>query len=86
MDHFKMVTENFLNNVEDVRRTTGSDLIDIRMMTKCFAIDMIAKVIMAIDIDSFRQRDCEFVKYASRIGDTNVFQTVCAFERTRFDQ
>lgn len=76
MNHYKLVTDNFLNNVEDVRKRTGSDLIDVRMMTKCFGVDMIAKVIMAIDIDSFKQRDSEFVKQANKIGEVNIFQIV----------
>ena len=76
MNHYKLVTDNFLNNVEDVRKRTGSDLIDVRMMTKCFGVDMIAKVIMAIDIDSFKQRDSEFVKQANKIGEVNILQIV----------
>ena len=51
MGHYEMVTNNFLTNIQEVRRRSGSDLIDIRLMSKCFGMDMIAKVCMAIDLN-----------------------------------
>lgn len=76
MDHYKLVADNYLKNVEEVRKTTGSDLIDFRMMTQCYGMDMIAKIIFAIDIDSFKQRDSEFVTNARTLGEVHLIQFV----------
>lgn len=69
-----MVTNNLLNNIEEIRSKTKSDLINLKVLSKCFGIDMIAKVIMAIDIDSYKQRDNEFVKAAHGIGTPDIVQ------------
>ena len=74
MGHYELVTGNFLANVEQVRRRTGSDLIDVRQMTKCFGMDMIAKVALAIDLDSFKEQESEFVRHCSLIGNVNIGQ------------
>ena len=74
MRHYEMVTRNFLDNVQEVRRRTGSDLIDVRTMTKYFGMDMIAKVMMAIDLDSFKEQNSEFVTHCSKIGQVNIGQ------------
>ena len=71
-----MVTKNFLENVEEVRRQTGSDLINVRAMTKFFGMDMIAKVMMAIDLDSFKEQNSEFVTHCSKIGEVNILQVI----------
>ena len=37
-------------------------------------MDMIAKVILAIDLDSFKEQDSEFVRHCSGIGKVNLGQ------------
>ena len=48
------------------------------MMTKYFSIDCISKVLFAIDVDSYKERNTVFVKSVARLGELNfVEQALC---------
>jgi len=74
INHFEVVSANFLNNIEFLRKNNNSDKINIKEMSKFFTVDMISKYVFAIDIDSFKQhrKDSEFAKQALKIGDINL--------------
>lgn len=73
MVHLEKTTANFIENVDAVRRQTGSDDLDAKTMSKYFSIDGISKVLFAIDVDSYKERDTTFVKSVSTLGDLNLF-------------
>ena len=72
LSHFESAADNFMNNIESQRASTGSNVFEIRKMCKCFAVDCISRYMFAVDIDSFKQQDSEFVKLAMRVGDVKV--------------
>ena len=72
MGHLEKTTANFIENVDSIRRKTGSDDVDVKMMTKYFSIDGSSKVLFSIDVDSFKERDNPFVKSVSTLGELNV--------------
>ena len=73
-----MVTANFLENIGNARMETKSDELEIRSLIKYFSLDIIAKVLFAIDVDSYKERDTDFVKHAVRMGDLNLFHAALA--------
>ena len=73
MIHLEKTTANFIENIEAVRRQTGTDDVDAKKMAKFYSIDGISKVLFAIDVDSYKERDTLFVKSVSTLGDLNPF-------------
>ena len=72
--HFEKVTVNFLDNVENIRKQTKTDDLEIKILSKYYGLDCIAKVLFAIDIDSYKERETTFVKSGTSIGDANLIQ------------
>ena len=73
-----MVTANFLENIGNKRKETKSDELEIKSPIKYFTLDIIAKVLFAIDVNSYKERDTDFVKHAVRMGDLNLFHAALA--------
>lgn len=74
LSHFESVSDNFVNNVEFLKETGKTDVVEIRKLSKCYAVDMIAKYVFSVDVDSFKQeqQNSEFAKLALRVGDVNM--------------
>ena len=78
MFHLEKTTANFIENLESVRRQNGSDDVDAKNMLKYYSIDGISKVLFAIDVDSYKERDTVFVKSVSRLGELDPWsQALC---------
>lgn len=73
MFHLEKTSANFIENVNTVRRQNGSDDVDAKTMAKYYSIDGISKVLFAIDVDSYKERDTVFVKSVSTLGELNRF-------------
>lgn len=73
------MTVNFLENLDTIRSESKSDELEIKALTKYYAVDVIAKVLFAIDIDSYKERDTTFVRNATSIGGINVIQMTLMF-------
>lgn len=73
MFHLEKTTANFIENVNSLRRQTGSDDVDVKMMAKYYSIDGISKVLFAIDVDSYKERDTVYVKSVSTLGELSAF-------------
>ena len=64
-----------MDNVESIRRESKSDEIEVKRFAKYFTIDIISKVLFAIDVDSYKERNTSsFVKSAISIGGANLIQ------------
>ena len=88
MVHLEKTTANFMENIDTIRRQTGSDDVDVKTMAKYFSIDGISKVLFAIDVDSYKERDTLFVKSVSTLGQLNFISlalcTVLPKQVTKF--
>ena len=69
--HFEQVTANFVDNVKSIRKETKSNDVEIKKLSKYYGTDCIAKVLFAIDIDSYKERETTFVKSATCIGEVS---------------
>ena len=74
LGHFEKVTANSLVNIENLRKETKSDDLEVKKLAKYFSLDCISKVLFAIDIDSYKERNSAYVKSAVQIGATNFIQ------------
>lgn len=74
LSHFETGANRLIANVEFLRQNGQTDVVDMRKLCKCYAFDMIAKHMFAINVDSFRldQQNSEFGRLALRIGDVNL--------------
>ena len=59
-DHFKGVTDNFINNVNQLIKETGNKPINVKPLMRCYGIDVISKFVFSLDVDSYK--DKEYVK------------------------
>ena len=60
--------------MKSIRKETKSDDVEVKDLSKYYSIDIIAKVLFAIDIDSFKERETSFVQNAMQMGNFNQFQ------------
>lgn len=74
LSHFESTANRFIENIEFLRSRDKSDVFEIRKLFKAYAVDMIAKYLFAVDIDSFKadQQNSEFAKLALRVGDVKT--------------
>ena len=56
-DHFKGVTDNFINNVNRLNKETGNKLINVTPLLKCYGIDVISKFVFSLDVDSYKDKE-----------------------------
>lgn len=54
IDHFKGVTNNFLNNVEELNQQNDNAKINVKPLLKCYGIDVISAFIFGIDCNSWK--------------------------------
>ena len=64
-----------LDNVKTIRSESKSDQLEVKKLSKYYTVDIISKVLFAIDVDSYKERDTTFVKSAMSIGGANPNQT-----------
>ena len=78
LSHFESATDNFINNIEFLRKSRKTDVVEIKKMCKFFAVDMISLYVFAVDIDSFKQnqQNSDFAKLALRVGDISIAQII----------
>ena len=76
LSHFESAADNFIANIDFLRETGKSDVVEVRKVCRCYSVDMISKYIFAVDVDSFKQdqANSEFANLALRVGDLNVLQ------------
>jgi len=78
LPHFEKVTSNFLENLANIIKETKSNDIEVKQLSKYYGTDCISKVLFAIDVDSYKERDTTFVKSATSLGEINLIQsTLC---------
>ena len=76
MFHLEKTTANFIENVNSVKRAAGSNDVDIKTMARFFSIDGISKVLFAIDVNSYKERDTLFVRSVCTLGELNPISSV----------
>lgn len=61
-----------------MRKEAASDDLPIKQLSKYYGLDVISKVLFAMDVDSYKERDTIYVKSAIHIGDLNTIQAILA--------
>lgn len=74
--HFEQCSKNLLENIEIRKKEINSDDLDVKSISKNYGLDVIAKVLFAIDVDSYKESNTKFVKSAMSLGDLNPFQSL----------
>lgn len=74
LPHFEKCSRNLLNNIESLKKDNKTGDINSKVLAQYYGVDCISKVLFAIDIDSFKERNGKFVKSALRIGQLNSIQ------------
>ena len=54
LGHFKGVTNNFLNNVDELNQK--NEKINVKPLLKCYGVDCVSKFVFAIDCNSFKDQ------------------------------
>lgn len=76
LGHFEKVSTNFIENIGNIRKETRSDDIEVKMMSKYYGTDCISKVLFALDVDSYKERDTSFVKSAVGLGEVDFYGAI----------
>jgi len=76
--HFKGITDNFLNNIDELNQQNGNEKINVKPLLKCYGIDCISRFIFAIDCNSWKD-ESEWVKLAKRFGDSSAVAFILQF-------
>lgn len=70
--HFEGVCSNLFENIEIMCKESND--VDVKQLGKYYALDVILKVLFAIDCNSYKEKDSALVKNALKIGEVNKFQ------------
>lgn len=54
LDHFEKCSKNLVENIEIMRKENGTDDLDVKSISRYMALDVISKVLFAIDVDSYK--------------------------------
>lgn len=74
--YFEKVVANFIENVETEIELSGTGDLEAKKMAKCFSIDIISKVLFAIDVDSYKEQNSPFVQASFSLGNLNFFSNL----------
>ena len=74
--YFEKVVANFMENLETEIERSGTGDLEAKKMAKFYSIDIIAKVLFAIDVDSCKEQKSTFVQAALSVGNINFISNL----------
>lgn len=54
LEHFEKCSKNLIENIETRRKEEKTDDLDAKDISKYYGLDVISKVLFAIDVDSYK--------------------------------